>query len=245
MSRIIPFLFLIGLSFSSSAQQEPGHYCRMGKQGSFTLSSSAATSTEDSVHIQHYDIQIDSLSFTQQKIWGITTLTIESKVDGLDHLILMLDGFTVDSVMGWNQENLLFSYDNLHLIIGLSSTLNIGEIDTVQVIYHGSPAQDPSGWGGYYWNGSNYAFNMGVGFEEDPHVFGRAWFPCLDVFTDRATYDFHIWVPEDYQAFCNGELSSVDNHPNGSSTYHWHLGQTIPTYLASMAVAEYHFLERT
>ncbi len=243
MFRPILFLTLIALSNVILAQQiHAGHHCRMGKQGHSGLNS-AATNTADSVHIQHYDIRIDSLSFSAQSIWGVATLTIESKVDGLNELRLSLDGFTVDSATR-NNAALTHSYDGLNLSIELSAILNTGDIDTISVVYHGNPAQDPSGWGGYYWNGSNYAFNMGVGFEEDPHVFGRAWFPCLDVFTDRATYDFHIRVPEDYRAFCNGELAAVEDHGNGLNTYHWELEQTIPTYLASMAVGEYHFLER-
>ena len=240
---LLVLVFSVVFSFSFGQNFRAGHHCRMAKHSN-QFSAVSSTNSADSIHIQHYDIRIDSLNFTGQSIWGVTTLIVESKVDGLDEVRLSLDGFTVDSVNS-NSSLLTHSYDGLNLNIELLSTLNTGDLDTISVTYHGSPAQDPSGWGGYYWNGSNYAFNMGVGFEEDPHVFGRAWFPCLDVFTDRATYDFHIWVPEDYQAFCNGELDSVEAHPNGSNTYHWKLEQTIPTYLASMAVAEYHFLERT
>lgn len=205
--------------------------------------SSVAASVADSVHIKHYDIRIDSLNFSQQKIWGVTTLTFESKVDGLSELHLLLDGFIVDSI-GHSSGILVHSYDNLNLQIDLPTTLNTGGTETILVAYHGSPAQDPSGWGGYYWSGTNYAFNLGVGFEEDPHVYGRAWFPCVDVFTDRATYSFHIRTSNDYKAFCNGELVNIENHGSGIHTYHWELYQTIPTYLASMAVADYHFMER-
>lgn len=216
----------------------------MNKQHNLATTAAAATNSEDSVHIQHYDIRIDSLNFGQQQIWGVTQLTIESKVDGLSVLRLSLDGFVVDSVLDGNGQAISHSYDNLNLAITLPNTLNLAETDTVTVVYHGNPAEDNS-WGGFYWNGSSYAFNMGVGFDEDPHVFGRAWFPCLDVFTDRATYDFHIRTVGDYQAFCNGELTQVEDHGNGTRTFHWELLENIPTYLASMAVAEYHFLERT
>ncbi len=238
---LISIYFLSNAAFGQNFQ--PGHHCRASKQaGNFNALSLA--NQADSIHIQRYDIRIDSLSFSQQSLWGVTTLTVESKVDQLSEVNLSLDGFTIDSVLR-NGNLISHTYDGLNLKILLPSSINTGETDTVSVIYHGNPAQDPSGWGGYYWNGSNYAFNMGVGFEEDPHVFGRAWFPCLDVFTDRAAYDFHIKVSGDYKGFCNGELISVEDHGNGLSTYHWQMDEPIPTYLASMAVAEYHFLERT
>jgi len=240
--RKLIFALACAFPFAGLAQQLPaGFGCRDLKHNHSEAASAA--NSEDSLHVRHYDIRIDSIHFSQQKIWGVTQLTIEAKVDGLDQISLSLDGFTVDSVLSHGQV-LNHSYDNLNLRISLPNTLNEGETDTISVVYHGSPAQDNS-WGGFYWQGTSYAFNMGVGFDEIPHVFGRAWFPCLDVFTDRATYDFHIKVPSAYQAFCNGELLQTEVHGNGTKTYHWSLAQTIPTYLASMAVAQYHFLERT
>lgn len=239
---LLSLCFLLIFQLGIAQNVAPGHYCRLGKEHQ-SGAAMTASSVQDSIHIQHYDIRIDSINFSQQKLWAVCKLKVESKVDQLSEVRLSLDGFTIDSITDGSGTNLSFAYDNLNLTIDLANTLNQTETDTITIVYQGNPAQDPS-WGGFYWNGTNYAFNMGVGFDEDPHVFGRAWFPCLDVFTDRATYDFHIKVWGEYQAFCNGELTSIEDHGNDTRTYHWHLSETIPTYLASMAVAKYHFLER-
>lgn len=238
LSLCLLLIFQVGMAQHVS----PGHYCRLGKEN-HSGAAMAASSVQDSIHIQHYDIRIDSVDFSQQKLWAVCKLTVQSKVDQLSEVRLSLDGFTVDSISDGSGVGLSFTYDDLNLTIDLASFLDQSETDTITIVYHGNPAEDPS-WGGFYWNGTNYAFNMGVGFDEDPHVFGRAWFPCLDVFTDRATYDFHIKVWGEYQAYCNGELTAIEGHGNETRTYHWHLSETIPTYLASMAVAKYHFLER-
>lgn len=243
MFRFLIILFFFSTIQSYSQHLPPGYGCRMHKHN-HTVGAAFSASFQDSIHVQHYEINIDSLNFQQQKLWASTKLTFQSKVDGLSAVKLSLDGFTVDSVLSAAGNQLNFNYDNLNLNIDLPSVLNENATDTVEVFYRGTPAQDDS-WGGFYWSGLSFAFNMGVGFDEDPHVFGRAWFPCLDVFTDRSTYDFHIKVTDNYQAFCNGELTSIENHGNGTKTYHWILEQPIPTYLASMAVAEYEFVEET
>ncbi|MCF8461825.1 MAG: T9SS type A sorting domain-containing protein [Flavobacteriales bacterium] len=240
MHRILLPALLFTFHWAAAQQSSAGHYCQTLKQ---QASAASAAAVNDSMHIQHYDIRIDSLNFTQKKLWGRTQLTVESKVDGLQQIHLSLAGFTIDSVIDANGTVLNYTYDNLNLNIALTTVLNATETDTITIAYRGVPAQDAS-WGGFYWNSTNYAYNMGVGFNEDPHVFGRAWFPCLDVFTDRATYDFHIKVWGEYQAYCNGNLAQMEDHGNDTRTYHWTLAEPIPTYLASMAVAKYHFLER-
>jgi aminopeptidase N len=99
---------------------------------------------------------------------------------------------------------------------------------------------DPSTWGGFYFSSdSAYAYNLGVGFESKPHVFGRVWFPCLDEFIDRASYDCYITTKDSKMAVCGGMLQDTVNHGNGTITWHWEMTETIPTYLASVAVGSY------
>jgi aminopeptidase N len=78
-----------------------------------------------------------------------------------------------------------------------------------------------------------------VGFESIPHNLGKTWFPCIDDFQDRAYYDVYATVENGKDAVCGGLLVDVINNGNGTSTYHWALGNTIPTYLASIAVGDY------
>lgn len=199
------------------------------------------TGVTDTIHVVHYDISIDTISFGSKKIYGKTTLTVVSNLIGVNNISLSLLKLTIDSITSSGQ-SLMYSYNDTTLRIIPSSILNTGDTVTLTVYYHGTPKKDSS-WGGFYFAGS-YAFNLGVGFDAAPHNYGRVWYPCIDEFTDRSTYSFHITTDNTKKAFCNGELSSVTSNANGTKTYHWNLTQSIPSYLACMAVGPYYSLER-
>lgn len=197
----------------------------------------------DSVHIAHYNINVDSVSFNSQQLWSRTELTAVSLVDGLNIVRLDLQGHTVDSVILEGNSATTFIHDGLNLDINIPS-INTNDTSRLMIHYHGQPSQDPSGWGGFYWSGTSYAFNLGVGFDEDPHVYGRAWYPCLDVFTDKSTYDFRVTVDSAYLPVCSGEMMSQIGLGDGRKTTHWHMSDPIPTYLTAIAIAPFILLER-
>lgn len=230
---------LMALAMATIAQPYlgPGS-CKHGRKGQYRMGGGSASN----VDVLHYDITVDTLNFTTHLLGGHTSVVFSAASPGLTQLVLSLEGPVTDSVTH-SSGTLVFAHAGNVLTIDLPAAMNMGQTDTVHIHYRGQPAQDPSGWGGFYWNGY-YAFNLGVGFEVDPHVYGRAWFPCNDVFTDRSTYAFHIKAPSGSSAFCNGLRDSVQTLPWGASIHHWHIDQTMPTYLACMAVAPYHWLER-
>ena len=199
--------------------------------------------TGDTIHVSHYDISIDTIDYSVQSIRGNTLVSVHSKMNNVNKITLRLLHLTIDSIISGTQ-NLAYSYDDTLINITPSGILNIGDSEIVHVYYHGIPQMDPSGWGGFYFNGT-FAFTLGVGFNATPHNFGRVWFPCVDEFTDRATYTFHILTPDTYKAFCNGILQNETNHGDGTKTWDWVMNQPIPTYLACMAVAPFYTMNRT
>jgi aminopeptidase N len=193
--------------------------------------------------ILHYNLYVDSVSFSGQSIHARAEITVKAEQSLLDSLSLDLLGFDIDSVFSLTH-TVTYSYNDTVLSMQISPPVATGDSTVIRIHYHGTPAQDPSGWGGFYFSG-NYAFNLGVGFQADPHNFGRAWYPCEDNFKSRATYDFYITTDAGSKAFCNGLLQSSTVNPNGRVTWHWKMNQTIPSYLVSMAIAPYHTLQRT
>lgn len=190
-----------------------------------------------STDITHYSIHIDTINYVTKSIRGHCRVNFISSGDSVLRLSLLR--MTIDSVALPNGTALPRSYNDTTLIISFPSPLPAGDTGQVIIEYKGAPRTDASGWGGFYFTGS-FAFNLGVGFDADPHNFGRSWFPCNDNFTDRATYEFHIKTPPTYKAFCNGTLASVSLLPDGRKIWHWQMQQRIPTYLASVAVAPYY-----
>jgi hypothetical protein len=204
----------------------------------FGLGSSA--SVTDTIHVSHYNIAIDSIDFTAHTIRGVTGLTVHSKMNGVNNISLGLYFLTIDSIV--SGVPLAYTYDDTTIHITPPVMMNQGDSITIGVYYHGNPKTDPS-FGGFYFAGS-YAYNIGVGFNADPHTFGKTWFPCLDEFTDRSTYEFHVTTAPNYKAFCNGVLQFSNVNPDSTVTWHWQLNQTIPPYLAAIAVAPFYTIHR-
>lgn len=179
--------------------------------------------------IQHYDISLTNIDYTGKSISAQTVITFKC-LNAADSLVLDLWELTVTEVI--DSVPLVFKQYGEKLSVHFSSKTIAGGIKKIRIAYSGKPLQDAT-WGGFTFSGA-YAFNLGVGFTSNPHNLGRVWFPCIDNFTDKATYSFHITVPPGYKAFCNGTLDSVVNN-----IWHWSFPQAIPTYLASVAVAPY------
>jgi len=186
--------------------------------------------------IGHYAISLDISDVSSHRIQGCCTVQLKSNADGLEQITLDLLELTVDSVM-INNAAAAFSYNDTVLNITLPQALHQNDVAGIRICYHGQPVEDAT-WGGFYFSG-DYAYNMGVGFASNPHTLGKVWFPCVDNFTDKATFDFYITTHSLNKAFCNGLLKNVTTEPNGNLTWHWEMNEPIPAYLASVAVAPY------
>lgn len=190
----------------------------------------------DSVHVAHYDLQLSIMDFENHAIEGMADLQVVVQKAALPYVNLDLRALAVDSV--WvDGQPASFDRQGERLRVVLRSDCRAGDTLSVRVRYHGEPSQD-SQWGGFYFAGE-YAYNMGVGMKDIPHSFGRVWFPCLDVFTDKATYTFHVRAPHGKRAVCGGMLTDSTELADQSVVWTWQLTDPIPTYLASVAVGPY------
>ncbi|MFN4123604.1 MAG: M1 family aminopeptidase [Flavobacteriales bacterium] len=195
----------------------------------------------DSLAIIHYHINIE-FPPSVQAIIANTEVTFQTKVSGVQSVTLDLESLTVDSVI-YNGQNLNFTHVNGKLHIPLSNPLSIGTEFAVNVYYRGAPQQDPTGFGGFYWL-QGYAFNLGVSLTDIPHPYGRAWFPCFDNFITRSTYTLTVKTHGNQTSVCGGLLVE-EILENNQMIRRWEIYQPIPTYLVSIAVGPYVFVETT
>ena len=187
----------------------------------------------DSVHVAHYDIAlfIDPYAHT---ISGTTTLQVVPKMSNLSHFNLDLRNMAIDSIL---VEQALSSYTYVGDLLSISAgTYTLGDTLEIAVSYHGEPYGNS--WGGFTFI-NNYSFNIGVSMYEQPHCFGRVWYPCIDEFTDKASYTFHIETYSYHKAICGGLYLGETDGDYGTKIWHWQLDQPIPTYLASVATGTY------
>ncbi len=190
----------------------------------------------DSVHVAHYDLQLSIMDFANRTIEGVAELQVVARQPALPYVDLDLRALAVDSVQV-NGQSASFVRQGEQLRVLLRGDCKAGDTLLVRVAYHGQPLRD-SQWGGFYFAGE-YAYNMGVGMKDIPHNFGRVWYPCLDVFNDKATYTFRVRAPHGKRAVCGGMLTDSTELPDQSVIWTWQLTDPIPTYLASVAVGPY------
>lgn len=238
MKKIILFAFVCLIAANTFAQESV--YRHGGINSSFAKTYDPRS---DSVDILKYTINLTITDFAGKKISGNTSIKFHPKVNGFHYLRVDLLALTVDSVL-LGSTKVDFHYNDTLLSINLNNNYTTTDTLNVQVYYRGAPQTDATGWGGFYFQ-SGIAYNLGVGFGANPHVYGRIWFPCLDNFVERSLYEFNISTSSGKIAYCNGELTNDVVDINNTRTRTWKLEKEIPSYLASVAVGNYVDLKMT
>ena len=192
----------------------------------------------------HYGIHLTDINLTNKTIEGYTEVKLVSKIKKLSTIKLELSSLTVDSVYISEIKTNNFCHVGNQITMTLKTPINTGDTIQLVVYYHGHTFVDPSGWGGFHFSG-DYALNLGVGFDAIPHNLGKAWFPCIDDFHDRALYDVYLTVTNDKKAISGGTLIDVIQNRNNTSTWHWKTKYTLPTYLISATTGKYDLIEDT
>ncbi len=196
----------------------------------------------DDFDILHYSINLNITDFQNQLISGNTLIQMITNKPETSEINLELLNMEIDSVFLFKQKIENYSYNGKILTFPFKPELSQGKCCTqVTVYYHGHPVQD-SRWGGFFFTDST-AYNMGVGMGSNPVSFGRVWFPCIDSFTEKATYEFNITVPKGFKAVCSGTLISETDNKDARVTFIWKMNQEVPVYLVSVAVAKYDLIE--
>ena len=190
----------------------------------------------DTIDVLKYTINVNITDFVTDTIRCNTTVKFTPKMNGQNKIRLDLLKMFIDSVK-FNTSNLTYTYNDTVIKVNLPLSYNTTDTIDIKLYYHGKPQGDPSGWGGFYFTG-NYAFNLGVGFGAKPHNYGRVWFPCFDNFVEKSQYEFNITSDTTKRAYCNGQLMS-DTKVGNTRTRKWVMQNEIPSYLASVAVADY------
>jgi uncharacterized protein YdeI (YjbR/CyaY-like superfamily) len=196
----------------------------------------------DTFDIQSYEVTLDITDTQNKQLKGFCSISLEPKLNS-NNLTLDLQALAVDSIV-WNGQQLSYSHTAAIIRIDVTGLWTIGNAENITVYYGGTPDEDPSGFGGFYFE-SGYAYNLGVAFSDNPHSYGRVWHPCFDNFVERAPYTFHIKTANGYVAHCNGSLKNEQQLAGDTVVRTWELEEEIPTYLASIAASNYATVHQT
>jgi aminopeptidase N len=112
---------------------------------------------------------------------------------------------------------------------------------TVEITYAGKPhpVKAPSHRG-------DEQDGLGWSLDDDGNVFtfqepygAYTWYPVNDHPSDKAMFDAEITVPDGQTAVFNGVLESRHPNPGETTTFDWHLGYPVASYLTTIAIGPY------
>ncbi|MBO2523574.1 MAG: hypothetical protein CW336_06935 [Bacteroidetes bacterium] len=201
----------------------------------FTTLLAYAQTPGENINVTHYEIHLNNFDFTNHTLQAQTVVTLTA-LNAVNSFELELKSLNVTSVTSNDANVSSFAQSGDILSINLTSALAANASASFTITYGGNTFNED--WGGVMWSG-NYVCNMGVGFESIPHNLGKCWFPCVDNFTDKATYDVYVTVPTAMTAVCGGNLVNNVDNGNGTHTVHYNVPQEIATYHISFAAGDY------
>lgn len=177
------------------------------------------------------DLDLDIPNQSYDGSCSIRLLPIRNNIDRLtlDAVNLQIKSVQVDEV-GQN-----FDYDGEQLVIQLSEPTEIGKRILIAIAYSVEKPQR----GIYFIQPDSHYPKKTVqvwtqGEDED----SRFWFPCFDYPGQLSTSEIRVRVPKPLLAISNGEL--IDTQEDGKyKIYHWSQQQVHPTYLMTLAVADF------
>jgi aminopeptidase N len=132
-----------------------------------------------------------------------------------------------------------YSHESHELTITPTASLKAGEIFTVTVAYRGEPNSESggnaSGEREYALGWSHY--DGGIFVASEPSG-AASFYPVNDHPCDKATYTFHITVPDPYVVAANGTLEEMTENGQ-TTTYLFEMRDPMASYLATMNIAEF------
>jgi aminopeptidase N len=203
----------------------------------------ALNARSDTFDILHTDLQMDLSSISSGTFQATATISMTPKMNAVTELPLDLLALVVDSIAILGPDTALsFTQAGELVTVSLGWPYILTDTVVLKIFYGGQPAIDGSGWGGFYMGGG-IAYNLGVGFDADPHPYGRSTFPCFDNFVERSSYSFHIQTSANHKAQTNGYLTEVDTLTDGDLIWHYSCNGDFPSYLVGIAAGNYQFME--
>jgi aminopeptidase N len=185
--------------------------------------------------VRHYDLRLRYTPDTQvlrgrARISATATQNLSSvnlDLRGFDIAALLLDG-----------RRARFSRDGQELTVRARQKLRKGERFHVTVVYRGQPPQLVDAHGFPY----GWIFTDDGSFVANEPDGASNWYPVNDHPTDKATYRFHVTVPEGFTAVANGILR-WQRTTRAWTTFVWVASDPTASYLTTASVGRFELTE--
>ena len=171
---------------------------------------------------------------TSDEISAETTINFSLKADAPRELPLDFGALTVEgvTVQGRAAE---FRQTEGRLLVALAGTHKPGELLSVNVKYHGRPAD------GLFFKRNK--FGDRTVFADNWPDRAHHWFPSVDHPYDKAKVEFTVTAPARYDVIANGRLLETTSLQNGTHLTRWREDVDIPVYCMVVGATEFSVLD--
>ncbi len=191
--------------------------------------------------VQHYDIAGRYDPATD--VWSATTTILATATADLYRFNLDFDGMDI-SGLSVDGKNAGWTRNGAELVVVPQHKIKSGAPVTVIATYSGVPKEFVIPIGGEFELRTGFmATDDGATVAGQPDV-AAGWFPVNDHPKDRATYTFHVTVPEGLGVVANGFLES-EQTAGGWTTFVWDAPEAMASYLATIDIGEWDVREWT
>ena len=182
--------------------------------------------------VLHYRLQL-TLTSNSDTVQGETEILLQFNADGVREITLDFAGMTTDQVME-EQRAARFTHAVERLNIALSGNYRRGDRCRITIKYHGRPSDGliigKNRYGDFVFFADNWPNRA------------HHWFPAIDHPYDKATAEFIVTGPADYDVIANGRLIEKRSLQNGNELTHWREEKPIPTYCMVIGAAQFAIL---
>ena len=184
----------------------------------------------------HYVFRLTLLTDETNEIRGDATVSLKFVSDGVTEVFLDLaspaegKGMAVSAVTSAGQ-SVQFTHQGDRLRIPLAAPSKAGQEIAFTIQYRGIPA-----------DGLRLIRNIHgerTAFSENWPNRARQWLPMIDHPYDKATGEFIVTAPAEYQVVANGLLVEELDLPNGQRRTHWKQSIPIASWLYALGVAHF------
>lgn len=186
----------------------------------------------------NYDVTYHRLKFTvnpaNYSISGDVTTYYKAKQNMNSVTFELSDELTVSSVKQRGNNLTYIQNGNNELVINLATTQNTNVLDSLTIVYAGTPPNDSDAFNTYTHAGTPGLYTLSEPFG------ARDWWPCKQDLNDKIdNIDVYITAPSQYTSVSNGLQISAVTNSNSTKTTHFRHQYPIPAYLIAIAVTNY------
>ena len=238
-NKILILFLAISITSQFAYSQEYGGIDKQWMKDLISNESKSFSKTQsvNSSHTSNYDIKFHRLEFhidpAVYHISGVITTYFVPSSEMSNIKFDFTDAISVNEVR-YNGGSLEFSQsDDDILTCNFKSTLSIGKLDSIQVIYSGAPELGAYGISQSFHNSVPIISTL-----SEPYG-AKDWWPCKQDLIDKAdSIEVIITTPKEYSGVSNGlKVDEVIDGVDRIST--WKHNYPIPAYLIAFAVTNY------